>query len=101
MTRGKQYDLFISHASEDKDALVRPLAKALSEFGLRVWYDEFTLSIGDSLSKAIDKGLADSQFGLVVLSPSFLKKGWPDYELRGLLAREIGSRKVILPIWHN
>ncbi len=101
MPSKKTHDVFISHASEDKDEIVRPLAKALSEFGVRVWYDEFTLTLGDSLSKSIDMGLVGSEYGLVVLSPSFLKKGWPDYELRGLLAKEVGSKKVILPIWHK
>ncbi len=44
-----EYDVFISHASEDKDAIVRPLATALRAGELRVWYDEFELRIGDSL----------------------------------------------------
>lgn len=96
-----KYDLFISHASEDKNDFVRPLATTLAKFGVSVWYDEFTLSIGDSLSKSIDNGLVKSSFGLVVLSPDFLKKGWPEYELRGLISKEVGSRKVILPVWHK
>lgn len=95
------YDLFISHASEDKETFVRPVAHALQRFGVRVWYDEFSLSIGDSLSRSIDRGLSRSRFGLVVLSESFLKKDWPEYELRGLIAKEIGTNKVILPVWHN
>ncbi|MEH2626903.1 hypothetical protein V1292_004958 [Bradyrhizobium sp. AZCC 1719] len=95
------WDLFISHASEDKDAFVRPLALALERFGLRVWYDEHTLSLGDSLSRSIDKGLANSDFGVVVLSPDFIAKRWPEYELRGLTARELTGAKVILPVWHN
>lgn len=95
------WDLFISHASEDKEAFVRPLAEELRAFGVRVWYDDFTLKLGDSLSRSIDAGLAKSDFGLVVLSPAFLEKGWPEYELRGLTAREVGGKKVILPIWHN
>jgi TIR domain len=95
------WDTFISHASEDKADFVRPLADALRAYGLSVWYDEFTLTVGDSLSRTIDKGLAKSKFGVVVLSPSFLKKDWPEYELRGLTAREIGSDKVILPVWYG
>jgi len=95
------YDLFISHASEDKNDFVRPLATTLAKFGVSVWYDEFTLSIGDSLSKSIDNGLVKSSFGLVILSPDFLKKGWPEYELRGLISKEVGSKKVILPVWHK
>lgn len=95
------YDLFISHASEDKKALVQPLAESLRDFGVKVWYDDFTLSLGDSLSRSIDKGLASSSYGLVIISPDFLRKDWPEYELRGLVAREIGGKKVILPIWYG
>lgn len=94
-----KYDLFISHASEDKEALVQPLATALAAFGVRVWYDEFTLEAGDSLSRSIDRGLADSRFGVVVLSPSFIVKPWPEYELRGLVSKELGRDKVIIPLW--
>ena len=97
----RRWDVFISHASEDKTTFVEPLAVALREFGLKVWYDRFTLSLGDSLSKSIDEGLAKSRFGLVVLSSNFLIKGWTEYELRGLISREIEDPKVILPVWHN
>ncbi|MGE0681890.1 MAG: TIR domain-containing protein [Candidatus Binatia bacterium] len=95
------WDLFISHASEDKDTFVRPLAAALQGLGVSVWYDEYSLRLGDSLSRSIDRGLADSSFGLVVVSPAFIRKPWPEYELRGLVAREIMQDRVILPIWHG
>jgi hypothetical protein len=95
------YDAFISHASEDKDDLVRPLANALDHMGFKIWYDEFELKVGDSLRQSIDKGLVNSRFGIVVLSRAFFAKNWPQYELNGLTAREIEGRKVILPIWHN
>ena len=95
------WDLFISHASEDKIDFVEPLASALSAFGVRVWYDNYELKLGDSLSRTIDAGLAKSDYGLVVLSPAFIAKKWPEYELRGLTAREIAGGKVILPVWHN
>lgn len=96
-----KYDVFLSHASEDKDSFVRNLSAVLKQFGVRVWYDEFSLKIGDSLSRSIDKGLSESNYGLVVLSKHFLKKDWTDYELRGLLAKELGKNKVVLPIWHD
>jgi hypothetical protein len=98
---GKKWDVFISHASEDKDGFVRPLAEALTKSGLSVWYDEMTLKIGDSLRRAIDQGLAHSQYGVVVLSHSFFSKEWPQQELDGLFTREVEGVKVILPIWHN
>jgi hypothetical protein len=95
------WDVFISHASEDKEAFVRPLADGLKSRGLKVWFDEFTLTIGDSLRRSIDRGLAHSRFGVVVISPDFLRKEWPQKELDGLVAREVGGTKVILPVWHN
>lgn len=95
------YDVFISHASEDKDEVVRPLAAALQAEGLKVWYDEFELRIGDSLRQKIDKGLAYSRFGLVVLSPSFISKGWTNYELDGIVAMAMSGDQVLLPIWHK
>lgn len=95
------FDVFISHASEDKDEIVRPLAEQLRSRGLRVWFDETEIKLGDSLRRSIDHGLSKSKFGLVVLSPDFLRKEWPQKELDGLVAREDGSSKVILPIWHN
>lgn len=95
------WDAFVSHASEDKDAFVRPLAEALRTQGLRVWYDEFSLTVGDSLRRSIDRGLAHSRFGIVVLSPNFFSKEWPQKELDGLVAREVDGRKVILPVWHG
>ena len=57
----REHDVFISHASEDKDAIVRPLANALVNEGLDVWYDEFALHIGDSLRQKIDRGLAKAE----------------------------------------
>jgi hypothetical protein len=95
------YDVFISHATEDKDDIVRPLAKALINEGLRVWYDEFELRIGDSLRRKIDSGLAKSRFGIVALSHSFFAKNWPQYELDGLVTREMTGEQIILPLWHR
>lgn len=98
---GETHDVFISHASEDKDEFVRPLANALISEGLNVWFDEMTLRIGDSLRQKIDKGLASSRVGLVVLSPAFIKKGWTNYELDGIVTRTVSGEQVLLPIWHN
>lgn len=97
----KEHDVFISHASEDKDEIVRPLALALRNAGLSVWYDEFELKIGDSLRQKIDRGLSKSKFGIVVLSRSFIKKGWTNYELDGIITKVVSGEQVLLPIWHN
>ncbi len=95
------YDVFISHASEDKDSIARPLAERLESLGVRVWFDECQLTLGDSLRRNIDHGLIQSRFGVVILSPAFFSKEWPLKELDGLVAREDGQGKVILPVWHN
>lgn len=97
----ESFDVFISHASEDKDSIVRSLATELANHGLKVWYDEFTLKIGDSLRQKIDRGLAKSRVGLVVLSPSFVAKGWTNYELDGIVTRTVSGEQILLPIWHN
>ena len=91
--RTESFDVFISHASEDKDSIVRSLANALTDLGLKDWYDEFTLRIGDSLRQKIDKVLANSRVGLVVLSPSFIAKGWTNYELDGIVTRTVSETK--------
>lgn len=96
-----KWDVFISHASEDKQEIAAPLATALRAKGLEVWYDDFTLKLGDSLRASIDLGLANSRYGIVILSPDFFKKRWTENELNGLVALEAGRRKVILPIWHK
>lgn len=101
---GKRWDAFISHASEDKKDFVEGLAAALTQSGLLIWYAETALTVGDSLRSKIDEGLAQSRFGIVVLSHHFFAKKWPQHELDGLFAREVAGApglKVILPIWHN
>ncbi len=96
-----RHDVFVSHASEDK-TVARPLSQALVALGWSVWLDELELTIGDSLSGRIDSALAHSRFGVVVLSPAFFAKPWPQRELAGLAAREVNAGfKVILPVWHN
>ncbi|SGZ04042.1 TIR domain-containing protein [Moritella viscosa] len=96
-----KYDLFISHASEDKDEFVRPLAETLENMGVKVWYDEFTLRVGDSLRRSIDHGLVRSKYGTVIISSAFCSKNWTQYELDSMVAREMNGHKMILPIWHK
>lgn len=97
----KNWDIFISHASEDKDQIVRELAHILTTLNLKVWYDEFSLNIGDSLTSSIDKGLNQSKYGLVIISKDFLNKKWTDYEYKSLITKEVNGVQCILPIWHN
>nr|VFJ55076.1 MAG: HEAT repeat-containing protein [Candidatus Kentron sp. DK] len=96
-----EYDVFISYASEDKGDVVLPLVDALRRRDITVWFDEFELMLGDSLRRKIDQGLTRSRYGVVILSPAFLAKEWTNRELDGLLVRERGGAKVILPVWHD
>ena len=100
-TDDSEYDVFISHASEDKTPFVEELVKALQDKEVKVWYDSLNIAWGDSLRKQIDDGLKKSRFGIVVLSENYIKKGWTQYELDGLFDIEMTKGKTILPIWHN
>lgn len=96
-----EWDVFISYAGDDRDAVAAPLRDLLSGFGVRVWFDQIELRIGDSLRQRIDDGLSRSRYGVVILSPSFFSRHWPTQELNGLAQRETEGRKVILPVWHG
>ncbi|HEX8248616.1 MAG TPA: toll/interleukin-1 receptor domain-containing protein [Pyrinomonadaceae bacterium] len=96
-----EYDVFISHAHEDKDTVARPLTARLRELGVKVWLDEFELKLGDSIRRNIERGLSQSKFGIVILSKNFFRKEWTKRELDVLILKEETAQKVILPIWHN
>ncbi len=99
---GEQRDVFISHASEDKEAIARPLTEALAARGYTVWFDEYEIVLGDSLRRKIERGLAQSRLGVVILSKSFFAKEWPKQELNALYSRLVGGEEnVIVPIWHQ
>lgn len=97
----RQFDVFVSHASEDKSAFVDDFVTALKARGLNVWYDAIELKWGDSLREKIDHGLARSRFGVVVLSKPYFAKPWPRAELNGLFSLEMNGTARVLPIWHG
>lgn len=98
----KEYDVFIAHASEDKNDFVEPLVHLLRDMGMNVWYDDFVLKYGLSLRQQIDKGILNSRRGVVVISHAFFSKRWPQTELDGMMSitMEDGS-PFIFPIWHD
>jgi len=98
---GRTWDVFISHASEDKESVAVPLHNALVARGVTVWLDKTELHVGDSLRRKIDQGIRSSRFGVVVLSESFFAKGWTNHELDGLVTRTVAGEQTMLPIWHN
>ncbi|MFC0188197.1 TIR domain-containing protein [Fictibacillus aquaticus] len=97
-----QYDVFISHSTNDKESIVSELSNLLESKGYTVFEDVKVFKIGDSISRKINDGIIHSKFGVVVLSPSFIKSAWATYEFTGFLMREMSeNKKVILPIWHD
>jgi len=98
---GQTWDVFISHASEDKATVARPLRDALTRLGIAVWLDETQMQIGHSLRRKIDDGIRSSRFGVVILSEAFFNKGWANHELDGLVTRNVAGEQSLLPIWHN
>ena len=96
----ERWDAFVSHAWEDK-TFVRALVEALGRLGVSLWYDEISLKLGDSLSGSIDRGIAKSRTGIVVVSPAFLQQKWPEAELHALMTRRIEDKFKLLPVWHN
>lgn len=97
----KQWDVFISHASPDKEHFVLPLAEALLTRGIRVWLDQWTIELGDSISTSISEGLRQSRFGVVVLSKAFFVRPWPKKELGALFAKESDGASHIIPLWYQ
>lgn len=99
----EEYDVFVSHAWEDKEDFVDEFVSELRKQGLRVWYDTDKLKWGDAMREKIDKGLSKSRYGVVVLSPNYIAehKYWTKAELNGLFQVETINGKTILPIWHN
>jgi len=100
---GEKYDVFISHAWEDKEDFVDKFVTALEKLGIRVWYDTKKLQWGDSMRSKIDDGLRKSKFGIAILSPNYIAEGkyWTKEEFNGLFQLESINGKKILPIWHN
>ncbi|MDB4766465.1 TIR domain-containing protein [bacterium] len=96
-----KFDVFISQATEDNDAIGRPLADALRKRGLCVWFAEDSITVGDSVRRSVDLGMRRSRYGVVILSPQYLVKECSNRELDGLITLDDGTKKVILPVWHN
>ncbi len=92
---------FISHDSQDKAEIARPLAVKLAQLMCPVWYDEFALKVGDSLRESIESGLKQCKKCVLILSPYFLSNiGWTKVEFNSVFTRElVEQQKVILPVW--
>lgn len=92
---------FISHDSRDKDAIARPIAIGLTKLMCPVWYDEYSLKVGDKLRESIEKGIKDCKKCVLLLSPNFLSNnGWTKVEFNSIFTRElIEETDIVLPVW--
>jgi hypothetical protein len=93
-------DAFICHAWDDRQGAAKELHDLLESRGVSVWFSEKDVALGVPLLRAIDKGLANSRIGIVLVTPALLKRlaaeGIADKELSALLARE-----RLVPIVHG
>lgn len=98
-----EYDVFISHAWEDKESFADEFVEELRSLGVKVWYDTNQIKWGDSMRQKIDEGLKKSRFGIAILSPNYIAEGkyWTKAEFDGLFQLESVNGKTLLPIWHN
>ena len=96
-----KHDVFLSHASEDKDSVARPLFERLTNENIDVWFDENNLKWGDSLMNSIGKGLQNATYGIVIFSPNFFKKKWTQLELEALIDLTKPGERKILPLLYN
>ena len=98
-----EYDVFVSHAWEDKEDFVEDFVQALTDRGIKVWYDKTKIKWGDSMREKIDNGLRKSKFGVAILSPNYIADGkyWTKAELDGLFQMDSINGKTLLPIWHK
>ena len=98
-----EYDVFISHAWEDKESFADEFVEELQKLNIKVWYDTSQIRWGDSMRQRIDDGLKKSKLGIVILSPAYIADGkyWTKAELDGLFQLESINGKTLLPIWHG
>lgn len=96
------YDVFLCHASEDKDTIARPLYEELKKLGLNVFLDSEEIGWGDSLIDIINRALHKSKYVIAVMSENSVEKKWPQKEINAVLSNEINHDKSkLLPLIHG
>lgn len=96
------YDVFISHANEDKQSYVDELKNSLDKLNIKIFYDKETLEWGDNWKDKILEGVKKAEFAIIVISENFFGREWTEKELGEFLNRQNqNGQKIILPIIHN
>lgn len=94
---------FLSHDSRDKDLIAKPIVHGLTKLACPIWYDEYSLEIGDSLRESIEKGIKETNKCILILTPNFLKNpGWTKTEFNSVFTKDLlKNNRSILPIWYQ
>jgi TIR domain len=95
-----RWDIFVSYASPDKE-FARSLVSELADRGLKVWFDEGEIRIGDSIQRAIEDALENSRFFLIILSPALLERTWAQFEIGVAMGRPDVGKRHILPVYRG
>ena len=97
-----EYDVFLSHANQDKAEIVDELYESLEKLGISIFYDKETLEWGDNWKKRILEGTQKAEFAIIIISDNFFGREWTEKELSEFLGRQNrNGQKLILPIVHN
>ncbi|MBL8552293.1 MAG: TIR domain-containing protein [Hyphomonadaceae bacterium] len=92
------YDVFISHASEDKDEIARPIFEACGRAGLKAFLDEAHIGWGQSFTQKINSALGAARTVLVIVSSTSVSKDWPVLEVNTALQFEAAGQKKVVPV---
>jgi RNA-directed DNA polymerase len=92
------FDVFISHASEDKEAIARPIFEACGKLGLKCFLDEAHIGWGQSFTTKINTALGSARTVLAIISPTSVTKEWPVVEVNTALSLEVSRQKKVVPL---
>lgn len=95
----KKYDVFLSHASVDKEKFVQPLYDRLESSGIKCWIDEKEIAWGDSIPKKINEGIKNSKYVMLILSEQYISRVWPNSEIDAAVTQQNKGKKVVLPLF--
>ncbi|MCH9808607.1 MAG: TIR domain-containing protein [Alphaproteobacteria bacterium] len=92
------YEVFISHASEDKAAIARPVFEACNRLGIKAFLDEEHIGFGQSFTSKINTALGASRTVLAIITPNSVTKEWPLEEVNTALALEVSGNKRVIAL---
>lgn len=89
--------VFISYSSDTKDSIAEPLAEELINMGIEIWFDEYSIQAGDSISQEIAKGVENTDTAVLIVSQNFFNSNWAQKELGAFMQRHV----QIIPVLYG